>query len=195
MLGTLKLTLLLGPVPMPAPSDVVETLSSVKVNAGSGDSQSGFELTFEVPIRSKLRKLFLATGGGALGGVPFMRIILIVTLNGRAESIIDGFATNIEAQPTESGVAKLIVKGKDLSAIMDVEENAAIPYPAMPPSVRVLSILTKYTAFGVIPKVIPAVVDEPPSPLEKIPQQQGTDYRYVMQLAREAGYVFYLEAG
>jgi hypothetical protein len=195
MLGTLKLTLLLGPVPMPAPSDVVETLSSVKVNAGSGDSQSGFELTFEVPIRSKLRKLFLATGGGALGGVPFMRIILIVTLNGRAESIIDGFATNIEAQPTESGVAKLIVKGKDLSAIMDVEENAAIPYPAMPPSVRVLSILAKYTAFGVIPKVIPAVVDEPPSPLEKIPQQQGTDYRYVMQLAREAGYVFYLEAG
>src|SRR5688572_17904036 len=114
MLGTLKLKLLLGPVPMPAPSDVVEALSAVKVDSGSADAQSGFELTFEVPIGSKIRKLFLGT---ALGGVPFMRVILIVTLNGRAEPIIDGFATNIEAQPTESGVAKLIVKGKDLSAI------------------------------------------------------------------------------
>ncbi len=123
-------------MPIPAPSDVVEALSSVKVDSGSGDSQSGFELTFEVPIRSKLRKLFLVTGGGALGGVPFMRVVLIVTLNGRAEPIIDGVATDIEAQPTESGVAKLIVKGKDLSALMDVQENPAIPYPAMPPSVR-----------------------------------------------------------
>jgi hypothetical protein len=192
MLGTLKLKLLLGPVPIPAPSDVVEALSSVKVSAGSGDTQSGFELTFEVPVRSKLRKLFIAT---AVGGVPFMRVVLIVALNGRAEPIIDGFATNIDVQPTDSGVAKLVVKGKDMSAIMDVQELPAIPYPAMPPSVRVLSILAKYTAFGVIPQVIPAVVDEPPSPLEKIPQQQGTDYQYVKSLAHDAGYVFYLDAG
>lgn len=195
MLGTLKLSLLLGMVPIPAPSDVVEALSTVKVSAGAGDTQSGFELTFEVPIGTKLRKLFLITGGGAAGGVPFMRVILIVTLNGRAEAIIDGVATDIEAQPTESGVAKFIVKGKDLSAIMDVEDNTALPFPAMPPSVRVLSILAKYMAFGVIPRVIPAVVDEAPMPLERIPQQQGTDYQYVMRLAREAGYVFYLEAG
>ncbi len=195
MFGTLKLTLLLGPVPIPAPGDIVESLSAVKVNAGSGDSQSGFELTFEVPIGTRLRKIFLATGGGAAGGVPFMRVILIVTLNGRAEPIIDGFATDIEAQPTENGVARLIVKGKDLCAIMDVQQMPAIPYPAMPPSVRVSSILAKYTAFGIIPKVIPAVIDEPPSPLEQIPQQQGTDYQYVRRLAQDAGYVFYLEPG
>jgi hypothetical protein len=195
MLGSLKLSLLLGPVPMPAPHGAVEALSSVKVDVGSGETQSGFELTFDLPLRSPLRALFLATGGGAAGGVPFMRVVLIVTLNGRAEPIIDGVATDIEAQPTESGNAKLVVKGKDLSALMDVQENPALPYPAMPPSTRVLAILAKYVAFGVIPKVIPSVVDEPPLPLERIPQQQGTDYAYVQKLAREAGYVFYLEAG
>ncbi len=113
-----------------------------------------------------------------------MRVVLIVTMNGRAEPIIDGVATDIEAQPTEGGNAKLIVKGKDLSALMDVVEIAGLPYPAMPPSVRVLAILAKYAAFGVIPMVIPAVVDEPPLPTERIPQHKGTDYGYVASSRR-----------
>src|SRR4030095_8904310 len=70
-----------------------------------------------------------------------------------------------------------------------------IPYPATPPSVRVLAILAKYMAFGVIPQVIPAVIDEPPLPTERIPLHKGTDYEYVKQLAKEAGYVFYMEPG
>ncbi len=49
----------------------------------------------------------------------------------------------------------------------------------MPPSTRVLLILAKYAAFGVIPQVIPSVVDDPPLPTEQIPQQQGTDYAYI----------------
>ena len=32
----------------------------MKVTNGSGDTQSGFELTFELPARSPLRTLFLA---------------------------------------------------------------------------------------------------------------------------------------
>jgi hypothetical protein len=58
-----------------------------------------------------------------------------------------------------------------------------------------LALLAKYAAFGVIPLVIPAVVDEPPLPTERIPLQQGTDLQYIRKLAREAGYVFYLEPG
>ena len=195
MLGSIKLSLLLGTVPVPAPSFVVEALSSVKVDAGSGDAQSGFELTFDVPLRSPLKTLFLASGGGAVGGVPLMRVVLMVTMNGSSEPIIDGIATDIEAHPTEAGNAKFIVKGKDLSALMDVVEIAGLPYPAMPPSVRVLAILAKYAVFGVIPMVMPAVVDEPPLPTERIPQHKGTDYGYVRDLAQEVGYVFYLEPG
>ena len=192
MLGSIKLSLFLGPVPVPAPRAVVEALSAVKVELGSGEAQSGFELTFDLPVRSPLRTLFTVSAGGT---VPLMRVALVVSINGRAEPIVEGVATNVEAQPGEGGVGKLVVKGKDLSALMDVQENNAVPYPATPPSLRVLAILAKYVGFGVIPQVIPAIVDDPPIPIDYVPQQQGTDFAYVRQLADEVGYVFYLEPG
>lgn len=189
----LKLSLLIGPVPIPAPREMVEALVSAKVEAGSGDTQSGFELTFELPARSPLRTLFLISGGG--GGVPLMRVVLVVTLGGSDEVIVDGMATNVDTVPGEGGIARLVVKGKDMSALMDVIEIPGLPFPAMPPSVRVLLILAKYAALGVMPLVIPSLVDEPPLPTERIPTQQGSDYAYIKRLAGEAGYVFYLEPG
>ncbi|WP_017460715.1 hypothetical protein [Dyella ginsengisoli] len=189
----LRLSLLIGPVPVPAPREVIEALVSAQVDSGSGDTQSGFELTFELPVRSPLRTMFLITGGG--GGVPLMRVILVATLSGSDEVIVDGLATNVDTVPGEGGVSRLVVKGKDLSALMDVVEIPGLPFPAMPPSVRVLLILAKYAALGVIPKVIPSIVDEPPLPTDRIPTQQGSDYAYVKRLASEAGYAFYLEPG
>ena len=167
-------------------------LVHARVESGSGETQSGFELTFELPVRSPLRTLFLVTGGS---GLPLLRVVLVVTINGRAEPIIDGVTTNVETQPGEGGVARLIVKGKDLSALMDIIELPGIPFPAMPPSARVLLCLAKYAALGVIPLVIPSILDIPPLPTQRIPQQRGSDYAYVKRLAGEAGYVFYLEPG
>ena len=190
--GGIKLSLRVGPVPIPAPSALVEALSSVSVQAGSGDTQSGFEMTFDLPARSPLRTLFLLTGGGSL---PLMRVVLVVQIGGQAESIIDGVTTNVETQPGEGGVGKLVVKGKDLSALMDIIEIPGLPFPAMPPAVRVLVILAKYAAFGVIPLVIPSIVEDVPIPVDRIPQQRGSDYAYVSELARQCGYVFYLEPG
>lgn len=192
MLQGVDLTLKIGPVPMAAPREVVDALVHARVVNGSGGTQSGFELTFELPARSPLRTLFLLTGGGAL---PLMRVVLVVTINGRAESIIDGVTTHVETQPGEGGVSRLIVKGKDLSALMAKIEIPGLPFPAMPPSVRVLLILAKYAALGVIPMVIPSLNDIPPLPINRIPQQRGTDYAYVTHLADQAGYVFYLEPG
>jgi len=171
---------------------MVDALTSAKVEAGSGGTQSGFELTFELPARSPLRTLFLLTGGGAL---PLMRVVLVVQINGRAESIIDGVTTNVETQPGEGGVSRLIVKGKDLSALMDILEFTGLPFPAMPPAVRVLLVLAKYAAFGVLPLVIPSIVEDLPIPVQRIPSQKGTDYAYIKRLAQECGYVFYLEPG
>ncbi|MGZ8403115.1 MAG: hypothetical protein ACXWVR_07535 [Rhodoplanes sp.] len=112
-----------------------------------------------------------------------MRVVLAVTINGSAESIIDGVTTNVEAQPGEGGVGKLVVKGKDMSALMDVIDFPGLLFPAMPPSGRVLLVLAKYAALGVVPLVIPSILDIPPLPLQQIPQQRGTDYAYVRRLA------------
>lgn len=190
--GGIQLSLYVGPVPIPAPRELVEALGHVKVEHSSGGVQSGFELRFELPARSPLCTLFLVTGGGA---VPLIRVVLGVTINGRSESIIDGVTTNVEMQPGQGGVARVVVKGKDMSALMDIIELPGIPYPAMPPSVRVLVCLAKYAAFGVIPMVIPSILDIPPLPTQRIPQQRGSDLSFVKGLADEAGYVFYLEPG
>ena len=192
MQGGIKLQLLIGPVPIPAPPEVVEALSSVTVEAGAGETQAGFELTFDLPARSPLRTLFLLTGGGSL---PLMRVVLVVQIGGRAESVIDGVTTNVETQPGEGGVGKLIVKGKDMSALMDIIEFTGLPYPAMSPAVRVLLLLAKYAVFGVIPLVIPSLVEDLPIPVQRIPLQRGSDYAYAKLLAQQCGYVFYLEPG
>jgi hypothetical protein len=139
-----------------------------------------------------LRTLFLLTGGGSL---PLMRVVLVVQIGGSAESVVDGVTTNVETQPGEGGVSKLVVKGKDMSALMDIIELTGLPYPAMPPAVRVLLVLAKYAAFGVIPLVIPSIVEDLPIPIQRIPQQRGSDYAYVKRLAQQCGYVFYLEPG
>ncbi|MGI6853761.1 hypothetical protein [Mesorhizobium sp. 1B3] len=193
MLSGLQLSLRIGPVPVAAPREVADALISAKVIDGSGAAQSGFEMVFELPIRSPLRTLFLLTGGG--GGLPMMRVVLIVTMNGVSRSIIDGVVTNVETQPGEGGVSRLVVKGKDLSALMDVIEIPGLPFPAQPPSARVLLILAKYAVLGVIPMVIPSLADIPPLPMQQIPAQRGSDYAYVKELAEKAGYVFYLEPG
>lgn len=193
MQGGVKLSLYLGPVPQPAPRALLDALVEVTVDNGSGDAQSGFELKFELPPRSPLRTLFLLSGGG--GGVPLMRVALHASLDGRVEPLIDGMATHVETRPGAGGVGQVVVKGKDLSALMDVIHIPGLPYPAMPPSARVLVILAKYAALGVIPMVIPSLTDEVPLPTQRIPQQQGSDYAYVKQLAAQAGYVFYLEPG
>ncbi len=189
--GGVQLSLYVGPVPVAAPREMVEALVSTRVECGSGDGPSGFELVFELPARSPLRTLFLVTGGAA---VPLIRVVLVVTINGRAESIIDGLALSVDTQPGQGGVARLVVRGTDMSTLMDLIE-LPIPFPAMPPSARVLLCLAKYAALGVIPMVIPSILDIPPLPMQQIPQQRGSDLSYVKRLAKEAGYVFYLEPG
>jgi hypothetical protein len=119
----------------------------------------------------------------------------VVTIRGRAEVLMDGVMTHHEVRDSGTGEPTLAVKGKDLSALMDWIDFNGIPYPAMPPSVRVLLVLAKYAALGVIPLVIPSVIEDVPLPVESIPRHQGTDYGYLTQLASDVGYVFYLDPG
>ncbi len=194
MLKGIHLTLMIGPaVPVPVPQSVLDALTSAQVTIRSGDTPSGFELTFTLSNRSPLHTLFLVTGGAS---IPIVRVILVVTMNGLPQVLIDGVMTHHEVQPgTAPGLSTLIVKGMDLTALMDFIPLDGIPYPAMPPAVRVLLILAKYAVLGIVPMVIPSIMEDVPIPVERIPRQQGTDLSYIKLLAADAGYVFYIDPG
>jgi hypothetical protein len=195
MLKGIYLTLMIGPgVPVPVPQTVVEALTSVRVTTTATTQEpSGFELTFTLSHRSPLHTLFLVTGGSAL---PLVRVILVVTINGRPQVLIDGVMTNHEVVPgPQPGQSTLTVIGDDLTRVMDYLDGSGTPYPGMPPETRVLVILAKYAALGIVPLVIPSLLSDVPLPTNRIPVQCGTDLQYIQQLAAQVGYVFYLEPG
>jgi hypothetical protein len=192
MLKGVHLQLMIGPaVPIPAPKPVTDALQSVQVT--SSTAQSGFQLTFAVSKQSPLLTTMLPAG---YFDPMVTRVIVIAIVNGFPNVLVDGIVTRQELTPSnEPGQSTLTVTGEDLSVLMDVVEMPFMRYPGMPVPVRVLAILAKYAAFGIVPVVIPPIVFDVPIPIDKIPTQQGTDRQYVKQLASQAGYVFYVEPG
>nr|MDQ3279906.1 hypothetical protein [Acidobacteriota bacterium] len=193
MLKGIQLTLLIGPaVPVPVPRSVLDALVRVKITTRARET-SAFELSFTLDNRSPLHTIFLLAGGAS---IPLLRVIIVVTVNGTPNVLMDGVVTNQQVAPGhDSTHSTLTVIGEDLTRVMDYIDFSGIPYPAMPVAARVALVLAKYAALGVIPKVIPPMLTETPIPTEKIPVQKGKDKAYVEELARDAGYVFYLEPG
>src|SRR3954468_6931812 len=193
MAEPVRLQLLIGPgVPVPAPREVIDAVTHVTVESNSGETQSGFELALKISNRSPLQTLFLLTGGSS---IPIFRVVIAITFRGTTTVLMDGVMTNHELQPESGTTSTLVVKGKDLTALMDVIPLDGLPYPAMPPALRVLVAVAKYAAFGVVPLVIPSVLEDVPIPIDRIPRHQGTDYAYIKALAHEVGYVFYIDPG
>lgn len=188
------MTLMIGPaVPAPVPAAVMDALTSVQVTSASGDTESGFDLTFALDKRSPLSTLFLVSGGA---GIPMVRVVVIVTINGMPNVLIDGVMTHHQVEPSGGGgPSTLKIQGKDLSTVMGYVDFSGLPYPAMPPVARAALIIAKYSWLGLVPVTIPTLVEDLPLPTDRIPRQQGKDLDYVKRLARESGYVFYVEPG
>lgn len=193
MASPLYLTLLAGPVvAVPVPKPVIDALTSVEVTE-SATGRSGFQLTFTLGNNSMLQTLFLLS---AQVPIPVLRVVLVATFAGLPQVIMDGVIQHHEVIPdAATGSAKLVVSGQDLSALMDLVEFNGLPFPGMSADLRVLTILAKYAAFGIVPEVVPVPVPDIPVPIQRIPRQDGTDLAYIQQLAREVGYVFYVAPG
>jgi hypothetical protein len=185
---------MIGPaVPVPAPRGVLEALTGVQVMVTSGETTSGFELTFALDKNSPLHTLFFLTGGAM---IPVIRVIIAVTVNGVPEVLMDGVMTQHQvSHGSQTGSSTLTVKGKDLTALMGLIDFSGIPYPAMPDFARVALVLAKYAVLGIIPKVVPSVLVDVPIPTDRIPTHKGKDLGYVKELADDVGYTFYLEPG
>jgi hypothetical protein len=124
-----------------------------------------------------------------------LRVVIAVTVNGLPQVLMDGVMRHHEVQPAGStGHSTISIMGEDLSAVMDQAEFPGLPYP-MPVEARVAAVLAKYAVYGVIPTIVPSIVPDIPLPVERIPAQQGTDLAYINELARQAGYVFYVDPG
>ena len=192
-LKSVQLTLMMGPIiPLTVPSTVLEALSSVEVKIEDVGA-SGFQLVFSIDKQSPLQILFLLTGGMPL---LFMRCILIATVNGVANVLIDGVITNNQISPGDKGSnSTLTITGRDLTALMDQSNWSGFPFPACPREARVALLLAKYAFFGVVPLIIPSILIDVPIPIDQIPGQQGTDLQYIRSMAFDVGYVFYIAAG
>lgn len=192
MLKGMHMSLLIGPaVPVPAPKPIMDALQSVQVTSAAG-SRSGFQLSFTLAQNSPLHTLLLLTGGR----VPWLRVLILVTINSLPMVLMDGLITRQEVSGSnEPGQSTLTVTGEDLSVAMDQQEFNGIPYPAMPTEARVALIIAKYALFGMVPLVIPSIFTDVPIPVEKIPTHEGTDLAYLEKLAKDAGYVFYVQPG
>lgn len=192
MFNGMHLTLLVGPViPFPVPQAALDALTEVQVTTATG-SQGGFQLTFTIQNKSPLQTAFLI----AATRTPMMRVIIVATMNLIPHVLMDGVITNQEISSGDHpGQSTLTITGEDLTRVMDLQMFDGLPMPAMPPNLRVMTILAKYALFGVIPVAIPPIGFDVPIPTMRIPSQQGTDLNYILQLAGEAGYVFYVEPG
>lgn len=187
------MTLMIGPaVAIHVNKDILDALISVEVDSRT-DGPSGFQMTFHLGPNSPLETLFLWSGGVS---IPFIRVVIAVTVNGTPEVIMDGVVTKIHVAPnSDPSQSTLTVTGEDLTRIMDYFDLSGIPYPAMPSEASVLLMLAKYAVFGVVPAIIPSIMIDVPIPVVDILSQQGTDLQYINMLACSVGYVFYLEPG
>ena len=193
MLKSVQLSLMMGPIiPLTVPRAVLDALAEVEVKVEDVGT-SGFQLTFSIDKQSPLQILFLLTGGLPL---LFMRVVLVATVNGVANVLIDGVVTNNQISPGDKGSnSTLTITGKDLTALMNQSDWSGFPFPACPAEARVALLLAKYALFGVVPLIVPSVLLFVPLPIDQIPSQQGTDLDYIRYLAEQAGYVFYIDPG
>lgn len=193
MADRLYLSIFVGPVvAVPAPKPLTDALTSAEIDisdVGSG----GFQLRFTLANNSPLQALFLLSSGSP---IPIMRVVLMATVGAMPQVLVDGVITHHEFAMGRSGTpSTLSISGVDLTSLMDLTDFSGVPFPGSSPEVRVLTILAKYAVFGIVPNVIPSYVPDISIPTDRIPTQKGTDLAYIKELAKDAGYVFYIEPG
>jgi hypothetical protein len=186
------LSLLMGGVlPVPVPKYVVDAMWKVQISS-STDQRSGFQISFLAGKTSPIMQELLPSGFFD----PPSRVILVLTMDGRSTTLMDGVITRHELAPSgEPGQTSLTLTGLDVSQIMDLVDLSGFPWWAMPAEAQVALILARYAIYGIIPIIIPSPLVFVPNPLDSLPSQRGTDYAHIRKLADDTGYVFFVEPG
>lgn len=192
MIDRIHLTLLAGPLlPTPVPPNIVQAVRSVQVTVASGQ-RSAFQVVLANGKRSPIGTTLIPTG--LLD--PGIRVVILVTVNGLPNVLMDGVITRQEAGfSNEIGQSAITLTGEDLTVLMDLEERQGVPFPPLPAAGQVLWLLKSYLRYGIVPVVIPELFPDIAVPTQQIKSQNGTDLATIQQLAKDNGYVFYLDPG
>lgn len=188
-----RLLVLAGPtVPLPLPGPVAERIVSVTAIETDG-GRSGFSITLD-PARAgmldAIDSFLLSTPQLRIGA----RVSIVLMVGPVPMTLADGFLTRLEHRPADGGSAgELVWTGEDASWLLDREEVAR-QFP-MDDYIQVMAVLAPYSAQGIIPFALPPVDMDPPLPIERVPQQRGTDLAHLAELARRHGYVSYAMPG
>jgi hypothetical protein len=177
-----RLQLMIGPtVPVPAPFEVIDALTSVEVTDNDRE-RDGFQMSFSLGKNSLLEYGLLQSG--ILD--PSSRVIMMVIIGGTPQVLMDGMITNHQVVPSNKpGESTLVVTGEDISLAMDLVERSDT-YPNQTAS----SIVTKIvSSYGLEPAV--TATDYVNS--DNHETQQGTDLAYIQKLAQDYSFIFYVE--
>jgi len=192
MLKGIYLTLMIGPaVPVVAPKVVMDAITSIQVT--NSKERNGFQISFSIGKNSTALSAMLTAG---YFDPIITRVMIIATINGIPNVLMDGFITSHEISPSnEPGKSTLTVTGEDVSLAMDLVE-LILPLVSMPDIAVVYLLLAPFAALGVVPLAIPPIV----SPL-RLPNQGWnsvvgkTPRAFLKSLASTCGYVFFVQPG
>jgi hypothetical protein len=159
-----------------------------QIEVENNDQQrNGFQITFALG-QTRAGDYGLLAGGQL---EPPARVVIVVVINGHPEVLLDGVITNHQVSPgARPGEATLTVTGEDVSAMLDLEEKSET-YPNQSDSEIVTQILRRYDKYGLKPEV--TTTSYTPTEAEYVETQQATDLAYIQKLARDNGFVFYVE--
>lgn len=187
LLGIRLIVLTGQTVPTPASYDLMSALAQVVV-MNDMDTGDGFELTLMVS-KSTISDYDLLTSGSL---APFTRVVIGVLMGITPEVLINGVITHVEFHPSnEPGMSRLIVKGQDVRALLNLKETNA-QYKNQPDSVIVYRTLLNYAQYGLAPPYQLTTTTDIPLELQRTPRQHETDLRHIKRLAKRNGFVFYV---
>ncbi len=173
---------------VPVPRDTIEALESLEVRVEP--QKATFQLIFSMDRHGRILENFLPSNRAP----DQLRVILVVTINGSPDVLVDGLVTHQELNPGSPGSqTTLTITGEDLTVLMTREELTGTPFAGMDPKSRVERIIDKYADWGIRPDVVRPTLHESSSPAQATPQQHGHDLDYLQQLASRVGHVFYLK--
>ena len=158
-----------------APPELMEALVSAEVHQ-SDTIPRGFQLVFDSVLDPATDKFTLIDHANLK---TYTRMALTVILGHKPTVLIDGYITTTELDPKKE---KLTVTGEDLS--VKLSQNELVDeYPEQKDSVIVKTILDRYSALGLTPKV--KAPDNEWAPTARTPTQRCSDLDYLLRLAQK----------